>query len=454
MKRILRLLYPGIRVKRWLLLFVLGIMMIGAGFAIGVEAKFWGRIEDLLIDVIYAITGHFAGPYLTGIILILLGALCAAFALSRLIQAIMGTLLPHASGRLVEAMYYRRYLERGPKIVVLGGGTGLSTLLRGLKEHTSNLTAIVTVADDGGSSGRLRDELGILPPGDFRNCLVALADTEPLMEKLFQYRFPEGGALAGHSFGNLFIAAMTGVTGDFASAVRESSTVLAIFGHVLPPTLENVTLHAEYEDGSVVAGESNIPLQGKPVKRVFMTPEHTEATPEVLEAIRQADMIILGPGSLYTSVIPILLVGSILEELKKSDVKKVYTCNIMTQPGETDGYTAERHLKALLDHSYPGLVDMVVVNNETVPAALADKYKEQNAYPVTFNRQALQNMGVQVIEAPLVSKVNLARHDPKQLGGLMYRLALAQKLSRANPLSAMLIKLVPWFGSRYTHTRR
>ena len=452
MKRILTLLYPGIRVKRWLLLFGLGIMMIGAGFAIGVEAKFWGRIEDFLIDLIYTITGHFAGPFLTGMILIILGALCAAFALSKLIQAIMGSLLPHASGRLVEAMYYRRYLERGPRIVVLGGGTGLGTLLRGLKQHSSNLTAIVTVADDGGSSGRLRDELGILPPGDFRNCLVALADTEPLMEKLFQYRFPEGGALAGHSFGNLFIAAMTGVTGDFASAVRESSTVLAILGHVLPPTLENVTLHAEYEDGSVVAGESNIPLQGKPVKRVFLTPEHTEATPQALEAIRQADMIILGPGSLYTSVIPILLVGSIVDALQKAEAKKVYACNIMTQPGETDAYTAEQHLKALLDHSYPGLVDIIVVNNESVPAELADRYKEQNAYPVTFNRAALQSMGVQVIEAPMVSRVNLARHDPERLGGLMYRLAMTQKLSKANPLIALLARVAPRFLSRYYHT--
>ncbi len=452
MRRIWILLYPGIGVKRWLVMFVAGILLIGIGIAIGFDAKFLGQLEDTLISFIYNLTGQFAGPYLSGIVLIAVGIVIAAWAIHKLVQSIMNTLMPHASGRLVESMYYKRYLEKGPRIVVLGGGTGLSTLLRGVKQYTGNITAIVTVADDGGSSGRLRDELGILPPGDFRNCLVALADTEPLMEKLFQYRFQRGDGLTGHSFGNLFIAAMTEITGDFEAAVRESSGVLAIVGHVLPPTLENVKLHAEYEDGSIVEGESNIPLAGKPVKRVFLKPDGVTATPQVLEAIRQADMIILGPGSLYTSVIPILLVGNIVDALRQSEARKVYACNLMTQPGETDHYNAEKHLKALFDHSFPGLVEFIVVNSESVPDPLAEKYREENSYPITYNRAALECMGVQVIEAPLVSKIDLARHDPERLGHLMYTLAMTHKLSRGNPLIAFMARVAPGFLSQYYHT--
>src|SRR5690554_3902621 len=238
----------------------------------------------------------------------------------------------------------RTVVTNGPRIVTIGGGTGLGTILRGLKKTTDNLTAIVTVADDGGSSGRLRAEFGILPPGDIRNCLIAMADLEPLMEKLMQYRFNGGTGLSGHSFGNLFITAMTGITGDFEKAIEASSQVLAVRGRVYPATLANVQLHAELSDGRKVTGESTIGKSDCSIRRVYMEPSTAEALPEAIKAIEEADVVILGPGSLYTSVIPPLLVRGIREALQNTKAPKVYICNVMTQPGETTGFTASDHL--------------------------------------------------------------------------------------------------------------
>ncbi|MEW5867428.1 MAG: YvcK family protein [Bacillota bacterium] len=336
------------------------------------------------------------------------------------IDALVHETESHVTGQGVR----ERQLGRGPRVVVIGGGTGLSTLLRGIKEFTSNVTAIVTVADDGGSSGRLRKEMGVLPPGDIRNCLVALADSEPLMARLFQYRFPEGDptGLGGHTFGNLFIATMSAITGDFEKAVKESSRVLAVRGRVLPSTLEDVALAAECEGGRVVDGESTISKCGARIMRVFLKPRDPKALPEAVEAIRDADVIVLGPGSLFTSVLPNLLVRGITSSIHRSEALKVYVCNVMTQPGETDGFTASDHVRAIFEHVGEGLVDYVLVNIGEVPPRLAERYRQEGAYPVIVDCDKLRELGVSVVEGNLISNTNYARHDPARLARVIMRM--------------------------------
>ncbi len=267
----------------------------------------------------------------------------------------------------------KRILIKGPKIVAIGGGTGLGTMLRGLKAYSSNITAVVTVADDGCGSGILRQELGMLPPGDIRNCVLALADTEPLLEQLLQYRFQDG-TLKGQSFGNLFLAAMDGISSSFEEAVRRMSDVLAVTGRVLPVTLDNVALCAELEDGSVICGESKIGAhnsfhKGK-IKRVYLEPSGAKPLQEVLDAIGEADIVVLGPGSLYTSIIPNLLVKGICPAIRKSKALKLYVSNVMTQPSETEGYSVYGHIAALEEHSYKGIVDCCIVINAAIPSDL------------------------------------------------------------------------------------
>lgn len=301
------------------------------------------------------------------------------------------------------------------KVVALGGGTGLATLLRGLKTLTSNITAIVAVSDDGGSSGRLRVEMGVLPPGDIRNCLVALADSESLMTELFNYRFASNGSLAGHSFGNLFIAAMSDITGDFELAVKHSSKVLNIRGQVLPATCDDCILGAVLDDGREVLGESLIATFDSPIRRVFLRPGSCSPLPEALDAIAAADVIVLGPGSLYTSVMPNLLVPGIAQAVAASQAVKVYACNIMTEPGETTGYTAQRHVEAIMAHAGPEVVQWVIVNNDPITHDLCQRYLAEGAQPVEYDRSALEAMKLRVLEAAIASQTNVVRHDPQRL---------------------------------------
>lgn len=317
---------------------------------------------------------------------------------------------------------------KGRKIVVIGGGTGLGTIIRGLKEITPNLTAIVTVADDGGSSGRLRKEFGILPPGDIRNCLVAMANLEPLMEKLMQYRFSGNSALAGHSFGNLFLTVMTDITGDFETAIRESSKVLAVSGQVLPATLENVALRAELVDGTLVRGESQISKVKLPIKRVFLEPQDAKTIPEVIHALNEAEIIILGPGSLYTSIIPNLLVGEIAEAVKKSSALKLYVCNAMTQPGETDKYTASDHIKAIIKHAGTGLIDIAIVNTETILPEVLERYAEEGGQPVGADLDKIEALGITPLGAKIITRSNVIRHDAAKLARLIDSLSRTQQL--------------------------
>ncbi len=317
------------------------------------------------------------------------------------------------------------------RIVALGGGTGLSAVLRGLKEYVagpkkqgagrpiSDLTAVVTVTDDGGSSGRLRREYRVLPPGDIRNCMVALSQDEHLLGQLFQYRFPAGRGLAGHSFGNLFLTALTNVTGDFSRAVRVSAQVLAIRGRIFPSTEQNVTLQAVLEDGAVVAGETAISRSRKRIARVRLVPRRVRPVPQALEALRQADLILIGPGSLYTSIIPNLLVDGVVETIARSHATCVYIANLMTQPGETGGYSVADHVRAIYDHTRPGLFDFAVINRKPISPRLLRRYRRQGAEPVDPALEELDRLGLRHITGNLLRQDGVVRHDQSRLTRLL-----------------------------------
>lgn len=318
---------------------------------------------------------------------------------------------------------FPRLFRRSPSVVAIGGGTGASGLLRGLKEHTDKLSAIVTVADDGGSSGRFRKEFGMLPPGDIRNCLAALSDAGPVLERLFQYRFEEGD-LKGHPFGNIFLAALTQVTGDFELAVREANRVLNVRGRVLPATTAKLSLVAEHEDGSKTTGESLVGKVSKPVKRLSIKPEDAPAGSEVVESILGADLVLLGPGSLYTSVLPNLLIPGIRDALARTGAVVGYICNIMTQPGETHGFTASRHMEVILQHARENPLDFVVVNTGTIPDRLAQSYAAEGATAVEADLARLAQVAgaARVVTADLVTADHVVRHNPARLAELCLQL--------------------------------
>lgn len=315
-----------------------------------------------------------------------------------------------------------KHNKRLPRIVVIGGGTGLSVMLRGLKEKPLDITAIVTVADDGGSSGILRSELQMPPPGDIRNVLNALADVEPMLSRMLEYRFTAGNGLAGHSLGNLILAAMNDITGDFVSGVKALSRVLAVRGRVLPTANQAIVLKALMDDGSIVEGESKIPLAGGRIKQVFLEPANVEPLPEVLEAIRNTDAILVGPGSLYTSILPNLIVPGVADALVESDAIKIFICNVMTQPGETDGYSVSDHLQAIHEHVGHHLFDYVIVNNGDIPPQVESKYAEQGASAVELDLDEVRRRGYQVIADTLVLFRTYLRHDAERLSHHIYQL--------------------------------
>lgn len=331
------------------------------------------------------------------------------------------------------------------KIVALGGGTGLSTLLRGLRDLSAelerleppcsapDLAAIVTVTDDGGSSGRLRRDFDMLAPGDIRNCMVALAEDEALLSQLFRYRFEFGEGLEGHSFGNLFLTALSRVTGDFHKAIRLSSEVLAIRGRIFPSTLMNVTLEAELHSGRSMVGETSITGCRDGIRRIALRPAKVDPAPGAMQAIADADLITLGPGSLYTSIVPNLLVDGVAEAIAQSAAKKVYICNLMWEPGETEGYSAADHVQAVLDHSLPGLIDVVIVNAKTIPAAARRRYESQHAFPVELDEARLRELVPQVVATDLLAGGLPLRHDSDRVARMLLHLA-KQSRARANGL--------------------
>ena len=408
-------LYPGMGVKRWLALLAAGLLLLSIGVSFFyVQVYRTLEFTGAASPVAYVLTLQSLPHWLRGLLLASVGVACVAFAVLRLSKSLISAVSDSNQGNIVDVIYRRRVRERGPKIVAIGGGTGLSTLLRGLKERTDNLTAIVTVADDGGSSGRLRRELGLLPPGDFRNCIASLAEAESLMTQLFQYRFGAGDGLNGHSFGNLFIAAMTGIVGDFARAIRMSSEVLAVRGRVLPSTMQSVTLCAELAEGEggaaaqhQVRGESRIPEAGAPIERVFLQPDDVKAYGEAVQAILGADLITVGPGSLYTSILPNLLVKGVASALSASAAPRIYICNLATQVGETDGYDAMDHVRVLSEHMGEDLFEFVLVNDNLEVQEPAN-WNAEMVIPRVDDAHCVR-------AADLVDAEKPWRHDPAKL---------------------------------------
>jgi uncharacterized cofD-like protein len=406
-------LYPGIGLKRWVAVLAGGVLVFAFGVFVAVAAVI---SYDILAGVgLGVLRGrYFVTGLLVGVSLVL-GLAGTYFGLRGVVR------FARRSAPGVGQMRSEARLARGPRLVAVGGGTGLAALLGGLKHHTSNLTAVVTVADDGGSSGLLRRDMGVLPPGDIRNCLVALADDESLLGQLFRYRFPEGG-LQGHSFGNLFLAALSEVTGDFERAVQESTSVLKVRGRVLPATLDDVELHAQLEGGDRVAGESSITAHARLPLRVWLEPRTPTALPQAVEAIAAADLVVLGPGSLFTSVIPNLLIPGVLDALRSTKARVVYVCNVMTQPGETDGFSAADHIEALARHGAAGLVDIVLVNDARASAEVTEAYQRKGAGPVVVDERRLRELHVLIVHDDLAGGSDFFRHDPTRLAGALMRL--------------------------------
>jgi uncharacterized cofD-like protein len=382
------------------------------GFAYGLKALY-STLE--LPGQFYWITLQFLPYPIRALIFATLGIGLLVFSYLKLTQSVLGPFLPgNSSSSMVEVIHAFRLKSRGPRIVAIGGGTGLSSLLRGLKAYTSNLSVIVTVADDGGSSGRLRDEYRILPPGDFRQCLIALADAEPLMKQLFDHRFKEG-SLDGHSFGNLFIMAMADVTGNFERALRESGKVLAVKGTIIPSTLQDVTLVASI-NGHTVEGESKIPKQNAPISQVFLKPDGALLNPEALQAIMNAELVVIGPGSLYTSILPNLLVEGMVEAIKASPALKVYICNLASQEGETEGYDVNDYLRVLHEHVGSNIFDFVMVNSNNSYTPTGGQSQ------VIFRPEdSTRHPEVRFIGADVVNVRIPSHHDPDKLARSIMR---------------------------------
>ena len=407
-------LVPGLQVKRWFALILFGAVLMTLGVLILFDIK----PVFYTMEFVRKIAMNLSTEWIAfAFVMIGAGLFFKGWQKTNL------SMLDGSDNEaLLENLYRRRKLNRGPRIVAVGGGTGLSMLLKGIKHITNNITAVVTVGDDGGSSGRLREEMGVLPPGDIRNCIAALADDEDLVTKLFQYRFKTGEGLEGHSFGNLFLTALCSITGDMVRAVKESSNVLSIRGRVLPSTLDDMKLVAEMEDGRIIHGESNIPEAHGKIKRLYTEPDDCRALPDVIEAIRNAELIILGPGSLYTSVTPNLLIKEIANEISKSNAKKIYVCNIMTQPGETDNYSVSDHVKALMQHAGSKDIIETVLVNDFLPSNLAKKYQLSGSYPVKLDYENLKKLGVKVFSRKLIedSKEGLVRHSSHRVARAIY----------------------------------
>lgn len=425
----------GMRVKRYLLALALGITLTSLAIAMALATLYRNvAFPGYSTDIVRAITLQFIAHPWREAVVAALGFAVIGGSVYYLSHSLLIPLLAGRTERIGDILYDYRFGKRGPKIVAIGGGTGLPTLLRGLKERTGNLTGIVTMADDGGSTGRLREEFGILPPGDFRNCIAALSDAEPLMQELFQYRFEkDGSGLHGHSFGNLFITAMVDVTGDFEQAVLESSRILAVRGTVFPSTLENVQLHGIAEDGTELRGESEIGRAHGRIRKVFLQPEDPQGYIPAVRAIWDADMIVFGPGSLYTSVVPPLLVGDIKQAIKNNPTAiKVYVCNVATQPGETDHFDALAHVRALQEQVGKRVFDYVLVNTNF---EAKDKIKpEWRVDAVEAERLAAEArvLGVEIIAADVVSVANPLRHDPEKLATAVMQLYAARSTGRTD----------------------
>lgn len=414
MSSFLKLLMPGMHLKRWLILLIVGVTFLSLGIAYLMTQVY--RTQPFP-EYVGTLTLQFLGRFERGLLFVVFGIFLSIFAVYQLSRSMLAPFMTSGKDNVVDILHRHNSRNRGPRTVAIGGGTGLSTLLRGFKEYTNNLTAIVSVADDGGSSGRLRRELGILPPGDVRQCLVALAEAEPLLADLFQYRFEVGSGLEGHSFGNLFIVAMMGITGSFESAIKESSKVLAIRGQIVPTTLEDVTLSAEFDDGSIISGETAIRHAGKRIQRLLLDPVRPAAYPEAIRAILDADLIVMGPGSLYSSVLPNLLVDDIVRAIRASHAVKVYVCNVATEHGETDEFLVSDHVAAIEQHVGSGLFQYVMVNSNvdlSLPVGFASRL-------VAPRGEDFPRAAYTIVLADVIDTEDPSRHHSRKLAQALLR---------------------------------
>ena len=422
----LKWMYPGMNIKRWLILLPLGLLCITFGLFTLLNDKIDSYLRAIA-TYLFEKTGLNVGNQTELIIIsplaIALGIVIMALMLRQIILSISNSINPNSSKDLVDIVYKKRFLAGGPKIVVIGGGTGLSTMLRGLKEHSSNITAIVTVSDNGGSSGKLKNDFGMMAPGDIRNCLVALADTEKEMEDLFQYRFDD--KLIGfqeHSFGNLLIAVLSNITGDFEKAIEKTSSILAIRGKVFPCSSQSIDLIGEFEDGIEVTGETSIVERNLPIKGIKLKPSNTTAPAGAVEAILDADLIVMGPGSIYTSIIPNLLVKDINTAINKSKAHKVYICNVMTQKGESDGFNATKHCEVILKYLGKKTIDYAIIN-KTIPSdEILEKYANGGQTLVKYNTDEIKALGIKPIIGDFMNATDQVRHNPKALAEAIIKL--------------------------------
>lgn len=418
----LKWLYPGMKIKRYLIFLPVGLIFVIFGTALFINQSYDYIIRKIAIFALQAYGINVGNAYenvILASVFLIIGFIIIYAAIKKTVYSIVKAVSPQTDS-IVDSVYEKRKLVAGPNIVVIGGGTGLSTMLRGLKEYTGNLTAVVTVTDDGGSSGLLRQEMGILPPGDIRNCLVALAGREETMENLLQYRFDEKN-FSGHSFGNLMLGALTDITGDFQSAVTKLSDILAIRGKVYPCSLTSVQLKAEFEDGAVIEGETKISAYGKKIKKMSLNRKNVKTSPEVIEAVRNADLIVLGPGSLYTSIIPNLLVEDIKNAVNASSAKKVYVCNVMTQSGETEDFSAFDHYKTVKKY-LNGKIDYCILNNKKPDESVINAYRENRQEFVNFAESDFLRENTEVISDDFLNRSDLARHDFDRLAKKIIRL--------------------------------
>ncbi|MEG0133218.1 MAG: YvcK family protein [Clostridium sp.] len=414
---------PGVEIKRWICLMVISISL--SSYAI-----------------IKLITGVNNSKTVKGtmVFILILGIMFTLISIIKYSKQIVAIIRLEAlnfsaqGNNSYDQLFEKNILRKGPKVVVIGGGTGLSNMLSGLKKYTSNITAIVTVADDGGGSGVLRQDLGILPPGDIRNCIIALADTEPLMEQLFRYRFKDG-SLENQSFGNLFLAAMNGISDNFLEAVKKTSYVLAVTGQVLPVTLENVELYAKLKNGATIRGESSIPRESlkrnSPIDEVFIEPRNARGVKEAIDAILEADAVVLGPGSVYTSIIPNLMVQDISDAIRSTEALKLYVANIMTQPGESDGFSVQDHIRAIMSHCDGVTVDYTIVNKRITNEGeiIRGKYLEKGSTFVVLDRDDKENLNTKYIECDMIKiKNGLIRHDENKLAKILVETIMQKKM--------------------------
>jgi uncharacterized cofD-like protein len=416
-----RWLRPGIGIKRWLVVSFVGLLFIALAVALLLVSFFRSSTQTGPVQSLFdLITLRFLPIEMRVLVLLAVGLVVFAFGAWRLLRAMVEPYQVRHEP-LAELLYQRRLRARGPRVVAIGGGTGLSTLLRGLKELTSNITAVVTVADDGGSSGKLRNEMGMPPMGDIRNCIAALADAEPAMSRLLQYRFPAGNgsdpSFAGHAFGNLLIAALTSVTGDFEEGVRQSNRVLAVRGSVVPVAGEPINLHAELDDGGTLDGQSVI-ARAHGIRRIWITPDGIRPSDEALEAIAEAELVIIGPGSVYTSLLPPLIVPGIADALRATPAARLFVCNVATQVGETEGFGLARHLQALSDHGLGDVLDGVLVN-DNFGARQPDNYP---AAAVAVDVALSRPTGPPIFTRDVVDDDNAHHHDPRKLAAAVLAL--------------------------------